>query len=76
MKYTGAYLFERKRLVMKRKKYRVTIKMVKEITMDHEQENMEKAKKDVKKVIENSTKDNLNKIFDSEPKFTYKVEII
>lgn len=61
---------------MKRKKYRITIKMVKEIIMDHEQENMEKAKEDVKKVIENSSKDSLNQIFKSEPKFIYKVEIV
>ena len=35
---------------MNRKKYRVTIKMVKTITMDHEQTSMIKAKEDVKKV--------------------------
>lgn len=61
---------------MNRKKYRITIKMIKEITMDHEQINMEQAKEDVKKVIENSTKDSLNRIFNSEPKFIYKVKII
>lgn len=38
---------------MKRKKYRITVKMIKETTMDHEQENMEKALEDVKTVIEN-----------------------
>lgn len=61
---------------MSRKKYRVTIKMVKTITMDHEQTSMIKAKEDVKKVLENSTKDNLNQIFSSEPEFIYKVKII
>lgn len=61
---------------MNRKKYRITIKMIKEITMDHEQINMEQAKEDVKKVIENSTKDSLNRIFNSEPKFIYNVKII
>ena len=61
---------------MKRKKYRITVKMIKETTMDHEQENMEKALYDVKTVIENSTKDSLNQIFNSEPKFIYKVEIV
>jgi hypothetical protein len=61
---------------MNRKKYKVTIKMVKEITMDHEQVSMGKAKEDIKKVIENSTKESLNQIFDSEPKFIYKVETI
>lgn len=61
---------------MKMKKYRIKIKMIKETTMDHEQENMGKALQDVKMVIENSTKDSLNQIFKSEPKFIYKVEII
>lgn len=61
---------------MKRKKYRIKIKMVNETIMDHEQESMEKALHDVRNVIENSTKDSLNQIFSSKPKFTYKVEII
>ena len=58
------------------KKYRNKIKMIKEITMDHEQVNSEKALHDVRTVIENATKDSLNQIFNSNPKFTYKVEII
>ena len=57
-----------------RKRYRIRIKMIKETTMEHEQENMEKALEDVKTVIENSTKESLNQIFKSEPKFTYKIE--
>lgn len=61
---------------MKRKKYRITIKMIKETTMDHEHESMEKALEDVKLVVENSTKDSLNQIFSSKPKFIYKVEMI
>lgn len=61
---------------MNRKKYRINIKMIKIITMDHEQISKEKAKDDIKKVIENSTNDKLNQIFNSEPKFTYRVEII
>ena len=65
---------ERKILVMR--KYRIKVKMIKEVTMDHEQENMDKALKDVKTVVENATKDSLNQIFNSEPKFIYKVEII
>lgn len=76
LKIQALILFERKRLVMNRKKYRITIKMVKEIVMDHEQISMQKAKEYVKEVIENSTKENLNKIFNSEPKFIYKVEIM
>ena len=59
---------------MKIKKYRIKIKMIKETTMDHEQESMEKALQDVKVVLENSTKESLNQIFDSKPKFTYKIE--
>lgn len=65
---------ERKRLVMR--KYRIKVKMIKEITMNHEQENREKALHDVKTVVENATKDSLNQIFNSKPKFIYKVEII
>ena len=61
---------------MKRKKYRITIKMIKETTMDHEHESIEKALEDVKLVVENSTKDSLNQIFNSKPKFIYKVEMI
>ena len=59
---------------MIRKKYKVIVKMVKEVVMDHEQESMEKALQDVKKVIENSSRDSINQIFNSEPKFIYKVE--
>ena len=73
---TSSCFYERKRLVMIRKKYRIKIKMIKEVVMDHEQESKEKAKEDVKKIIENSTNDNLNKIFNSKPDFIYKVEII
>ena len=59
-----------------RKRYRITIKMIKETTMNHEQESMEKALEDVRTVIENSTKESLNQIFKSEPKFIYRVEKI
>ena len=59
-----------------RKRYRITIKMIKETTMEHEQESMERALEDVKLVVENSTKDSLNQIFSSKPKFTYKIESV
>ena len=59
-----------------RKRYRIRIKMIKETTMDHEQESMEKALADVKKVLENSTKESLNQIFRNSPKFLYSVEKI
>ena len=58
------------------RKYRIKVKIIKEITMDHEQENREKALHDVKTVVENATKDSLNQIFNSKPKFIYKVENI
>lgn len=61
---------------MNRNKYRINIKMIKIITMDHEQVSKEKAKEDIKKVIENSTNENLNQIFNSKPEFFYKVERI
>ncbi len=59
---------------MRRKRYRITIKMIKEISMDHEQENIKLALEDVRKIIENSSDANLNKIFNSTPRFIYKVE--
>ena len=61
---------------MMRKKYRIKIKMIKEIVMDHEQTSKEKAKEDIIKVIENSTNENLNKIFNVKPIFNYIVEIM
>ena len=61
---------------MKRKKYRIIIKMIKETTMEHEQESSKKALQDVRKVLENTSEDNLSQIFDSKPKYIYKVEII
>ena len=61
---------------MKRKKYRITVKMIKEISMTHEQVNMRLAIEDVKKIINKSSDENLNKIFNSVPKFIYKVENI
>ena len=35
--------------------YKVTIKMIKETTMNHQQTSMEKAKRDVERVIENAS---------------------
>lgn len=61
---------------MMRKKYRIKIKMIKEVVMDHEQESKEKAKEDIIKVIENSTNENMNKIFTEKPIFKYKIEIL
>ena len=61
---------------MMRKKYRIKIKMIKEIVMDHEQTSKEKAKEDIIKLIENSTNENVNKIFNKKPIFKYKIEIL
>ena len=74
--YTGSYSVRKERLVIMRKKYRIKIKMIKEIVMDHEQTSKEKAKEDIIKVIENSTNENLNKIFNVKPIFNYIVEIM
>ena len=61
---------------MMRKKYRIKIIMIKEVVMDHEQTSKEKAKEDIIKVIENSTNENMNKIFTEKPIFKYKIEIL
>ncbi len=61
---------------MKRKKYKVTVKVIYVTTMDHEQTSMDNAKNDVKKVIENYIKDgvDIRNIFDKIPQTIYKVE--
>lgn len=51
---------------MSRKKYGIIVKMVKEI-------NMKLAIQDVKTIINNSTKESLNEIFNVSPKFIYSV---
>lgn len=61
---------------MKRKKYKITIKMIKVTTMEHEQVNMKQAKEDIKKLLENASNEVLEETFDSKPKFTYKIEIV
>ena len=40
---------------MKRKKYKVRIKLIFETTMDHSQESMVKAKQDVDRVLTDTT---------------------
>lgn len=59
---------------MNRKKYKITIKMTKITTMNHEQTSMQNAKEDVKKLIQNSNKETIDKIFTSDPIFVYVVE--
>ena len=64
---------------MKNKKYKVTIKMKFETSFPHSQTSMQKAKEEVKKVIENYLKDgrDLKTFFDNQiPQTIYKTEII
>lgn len=65
----------------KRKVYKVTVKVEYVITMDHTQTSMEKAKADVKRVVDDYlyNKDNklniLDLVDDIAPQTMYKVEI-
>ena len=64
---------------MKRKNYKITVKVNYTLTMDHSQTSMQKAKEEVKKVIENYLKDgkDLKTFFDNQiPQTIYKAEII
>lgn len=63
---------------MKRKKYKVRIKLIFETSMDHEQVNMERAKQDVDRVLTEYLKNRklniLNLFEDKPPRIIYKVE--
>lgn len=63
---------------MKRKRYKVTVKLIFETTMDHSQTSMRKAQEDVNRVLTNYLKDKklniLNLFEDKPPHFIYKVE--
>jgi len=64
---------------MKRKNYKITVKVNYTLTMDHSQTSMQNAKADVKKVVENYLKDgkDLRTFFDNQkPQTIYKAEII
>lgn len=63
-----------------KKRYRVTVKVEYEITMDHTQTSMKKAKVDVQKLIDNyldkNNNLNLRSLFNNtKPKTIYRVEI-
>ena len=63
-----------------KKRYRVTVKVEYEITMDHTQTSMKKAKDDVQKLIDNyldkNNNLNLGSLFNNiKPKTIYRVEI-
>lgn len=62
---------------MKRKNYRVRIKLIFETTMDHSQTSMKKAEEDVNRVLTNYLKGkkmNILNLFDNPPRIIYKVE--
>lgn len=62
---------------MKRKNYKVKIKLVFETTMNHSQTSMEKAKEDVNRVLTNYLKDkklNILNLFQEPLHIIYKVE--
>ena len=63
---------------MKRKKYIVKVKIIFEVDMHHEQTSKEKAKRDIRALIEDYIKEDLDlhQIFDKEPYTIYKVEKI
>lgn len=63
---------------MKRKNYKVRIKLIFETTMDHSQTSMKKAQEDVNRVLTDYLKDKklniLNLFEDEPPRIIYKVE--
>ena len=62
---------------MKRKKYKVTVKLITKTTMIHEQKNMKNAQKDIERVINDYVKNgmDLKTIFNDKLEFIYKVEM-
>ena len=62
---------------MKRKNYKVTVKLIFETTMDHSQTSMEKAQEDVNRVLTDYLKGkklNILNLFDTPPRIIYRVE--
>lgn len=62
---------------MKRKNYKVKVKLVFETTMDHSQTSMKKAQEDVNRVLTDYLKDkklNILNLFEMPPHIIYKVE--
>ena len=63
---------------MKKKRYRVKVKLVFETTMDHSQTSMKKAQEDVNRLVKdylNNEKLDITKLFDEKPRVIYKVEM-
>lgn len=64
---------------MKRKNYKVRIKLIFETTMEHSQTSMKKAQEDVDRVLTNYLKGkrmNILNLFNEPPHIIYKVEKI
>lgn len=64
---------------MKRKNYRVRIKLIFETTMDHSQTSMKMAQEDVNRVLTDYLKGkkvNILNLFNEPPRIIYKVEKI
>jgi len=65
---------------MKRKNYRVNVKLIFETSMDHSQTSMRKAQEDVNRVLTDYLKDRklniLNLFEDKPPRLIYKVELL
>lgn len=61
---------------MRRKIYKVKVKVQFETTMDHSQTSMEKAKQDVEKLINDYIRAGLDikKVFEKPPRLIFKVE--
>jgi len=65
---------------MKRKNYRVNVKLIFETSMDHSQTSMRKAQEDVNRVLTDYLKDRklniLNLFEDKPPRLIYKVKLL
>ena len=59
---------------MKRKNYKVKVKLIFETTMDHSQTSMQKAQEDVNRVLTDKKLNILNLFNDRPPRIIYKVE--
>ena len=63
---------------MRKKTYKINVKLVFEIDIRHRQINKEKAKNDIKRLIQDYIENDLDitQIFDEEPYIIYRVEEI
>ena len=72
------FLHIKEEILMKRKNYKVKVKLIFETAMDHSQTSMQKAQDDVNRVLTDYLKDKklniLNLFNDKPPRIIYKVE--